>query len=116
MSKLMLFLTGFLLLAVIPVGCSEDTILNPFKERTLPAEIQADAGSIVEGNNRFALDLYSALNDAVIHKTGFARLITMRVWVDGDEVGQYSADGIENPPREEPAVGFTDERDVSARG
>jgi len=39
-------------------------------------------------------ETYSALNDAVIHKTGFARLITMRVWVDDDEVGQYSADGI----------------------
>ena len=39
-------------------------------------------------------ETYYALNDAVIHKTGFARLITMRVWVDDDEVGQYSADGI----------------------
>ncbi len=37
---------------------------------------------------------FYALNDAVIHKTGFARLITLRVWVDGEEVGQYSADGI----------------------
>lgn len=37
---------------------------------------------------------YYALNDAVVHKGGFARLIAMRVWVDQDEVGQYSADGI----------------------
>lgn len=37
---------------------------------------------------------YYALNDAVVHKGGFARLIAMRVWVDRDEVGQYSADGI----------------------
>ena len=35
-----------------------------------------------------------ALNDAVVHKGGFARLIRMRVWVDREEVGQYSADGI----------------------
>ncbi len=35
-----------------------------------------------------------ALNDAVVHKSGFARLITLRVWVDDEEVGQYSADGI----------------------
>ena len=34
------------------------------------------------------------LNDAVIHKGGVARLIPLRVSVDGDEVGQYSADGI----------------------
>ncbi len=37
---------------------------------------------------------FYALNDAVVHKGGFARLIAMRVWVDEDEVGQYSADGI----------------------
>jgi len=35
-----------------------------------------------------------SLNDAVIHKGGFARLIRMRVWVDDEEIGQYSADGI----------------------
>lgn len=34
------------------------------------------------------------LNDAVIHKSGYARLIAMRVWVDEEEIGQYSADGI----------------------
>lgn len=37
---------------------------------------------------------FYALNDAVVHKSGFARLITLRVWVDDEEVGQYSADGI----------------------
>ncbi len=34
------------------------------------------------------------LNDAVIHKSGYARLIALRVWVDEEEIGQYSADGI----------------------
>lgn len=37
---------------------------------------------------------FYALNDAVVHKSGFARLITLRVRVDDEEVGQYSADGI----------------------
>lgn len=37
---------------------------------------------------------YYTVNDAVVHKRGFARLITLRVWADDDEVGQYSADGI----------------------
>lgn len=37
---------------------------------------------------------YYTVNDAVIHKSGFARLITLRVWADDEEVGQYSADGI----------------------
>ena len=34
------------------------------------------------------------LNDVVVHKGGVARVVRMRVSVDGDEVGQYSADGI----------------------
>jgi NAD+ kinase len=34
------------------------------------------------------------LNDAVIHKSGFARLIGLRLWAGGEEVGRYSADGI----------------------
>ncbi|HUK20133.1 MAG TPA: NAD(+)/NADH kinase [Gemmatimonadales bacterium] len=34
------------------------------------------------------------LNDAVVHKGGVARVVRMRLVVDGEEVGQYSADGI----------------------
>lgn len=39
-------------------------------------------------------DAFYSVNDAVIHKSGFARMITLRVYADDDEVGQYSADGI----------------------
>lgn len=35
-----------------------------------------------------------ALNDVVVHKAGVARVIRLKVGVDGDEVGEYSADGI----------------------
>jgi NAD+ kinase len=34
------------------------------------------------------------LNDVVVHKGGVARVVHMRLAVDGEEVGQYSADGI----------------------
>jgi NAD+ kinase len=34
------------------------------------------------------------LNDVVVHKGGVARVVHLRVAVDGDHVGQYSADGI----------------------
>jgi NAD+ kinase len=34
------------------------------------------------------------LNDVAVHKGGVARVVRIRVSVDGDEVGQYSADGI----------------------
>lgn len=35
-----------------------------------------------------------AVNDAVIHKGGVARVIRLAVLVDGEQVGTYSADGI----------------------
>jgi NAD+ kinase len=35
-----------------------------------------------------------ALNDVVVHKGGVARVLRLRVSVDGEEVGAYSADGI----------------------
>jgi len=34
------------------------------------------------------------LNDVVVHKGGVARVVRLKVSVDGDEVAQYSADGI----------------------
>jgi NAD+ kinase len=34
------------------------------------------------------------LNDVVVHKGGVARVVRLRVRVDGEEVGQYSGDGI----------------------
>jgi NAD+ kinase len=34
------------------------------------------------------------LNDAVMHKGGVARVVHLRLAVDGEEVGQYSADGM----------------------
>ncbi len=36
----------------------------------------------------------TVLNDVVVHKGGVARVARLKVVVDGDEVGQYSADGI----------------------
>jgi NAD+ kinase len=37
---------------------------------------------------------YYSVNDAGIHKSGTARLITLRLWADAEPIGQYSADGI----------------------
>ncbi|MDH3427223.1 MAG: NAD(+)/NADH kinase [Gemmatimonadota bacterium] len=57
------------------------------------------SGTLVE-DKRLALEVravgrsWYAVNDAVVHKSGAARLLRMRVWIDGDAVGQYSADGI----------------------
>lgn len=37
---------------------------------------------------------WRALNDVVLHKGGFARVVTMRVQANGEDVARYSADGI----------------------
>jgi NAD+ kinase len=37
---------------------------------------------------------WRALNDVVLHKGGFARVVTMRVEANGEAVARYSADGI----------------------
>lgn len=34
------------------------------------------------------------MNDVVVHKAGVARVIVVKVFVDNEEVSQYSADGI----------------------
>lgn len=35
-----------------------------------------------------------ALNDIVVHKGGFARVVRLKVTVDGESIGTYAADGI----------------------
>ena len=37
---------------------------------------------------------YLALNDVVVSRGGYARLIGVNVWVDGDQVGPFIADGL----------------------
>ncbi|MEN8145936.1 MAG: NAD(+)/NADH kinase, partial [Gemmatimonadota bacterium] len=63
------------------------------EERTaLDIEVQTDGSSKAGGSG--STTLRYALNDAVVHQTGLARLIRLHVFVDSEEVGQYSADGI----------------------
>ena len=37
---------------------------------------------------------WRALNDVVLHKGGFARVVSVRVEADGEAVGHFSADGV----------------------
>jgi NAD+ kinase len=53
---------------------------------TLETRIVAPDGEVRLGER--------ALNDVVVHKAGVARVIHVIVEVDGEPVGQYSADGI----------------------
>ncbi|HWV55939.1 MAG TPA: NAD(+)/NADH kinase [Longimicrobiales bacterium] len=77
-----------------------------------PAEIESALEDVFAGNCwldvRFTLEArvanghgetgpsYTAINDAVLHKGGFARVVRLAVYVgeELEEVGAYSADGI----------------------
>jgi NAD+ kinase len=50
--------------------------------------------AIVERTNGQPPAEFLALNDAVLHKGGFARVVRIRVEVDGQEIATYSADGV----------------------
>jgi NAD+ kinase len=39
-------------------------------------------------------DQWRALNDIVLHKGGFARVVHLEVWVNGELIGTYAADGL----------------------
>jgi NAD+ kinase len=56
------------------------------KRMTLDARVRD-----VRGHDRAH---WRALNDVVLHKGGFARVVTMRVQANGEDVARYSADGI----------------------
>lgn len=54
-------------------------------------------GDALRGDARsdaYSGETWGALNDFVMHKGGFARMLTVRVTVDGDILGVYTADGI----------------------
>lgn len=48
----------------------------------------------VTGSDRRERDSWLALNDVVIHKGGFARVVSLRVAVDDELIASYSADGV----------------------
>jgi len=54
----------------------------------------ADARMTLEGATTGHPTPWRALNDFVMHKGGFARMLSVNVVVDGELVGTYTADGI----------------------
>lgn len=81
-----------------------------FLTSTPPESLDEHIGALFAGryalDNRFTLEAsvvrpdgveesaFLALNDAVLHKGGFARVVRIRIAVDGQEVATYSADGV----------------------
>lgn len=66
--------------------------------RLLAGEAQIDERMVLdvraEGADGTVHGTYLALNDAVLHKAGFARVIRLAIHADEEEVGTYRADGI----------------------
>lgn len=64
--------------------------------RLVSGDYRAEARMVLEGRPCLAEDprRWYALNDIVLHKSGKARVIWLRVEVDGEEVASYAADGI----------------------
>ena len=78
-------------------SCGQDQLddaLERFARGDYLAEIrmQLEAHSqTIRGEERRS---WLALNDVVLHKGGFARVVKLRVLVDGEDVGVYAADGV----------------------
>lgn len=78
-------------------SCGQDQLdeaLDRFARGDYLAEIrmQLEAHSqTIRGEERRS---WLALNDVVLHKGGFARVVKLRVLVDGEDVGVYAADGV----------------------
>ncbi len=49
---------------------------------------------VASGHGDELASTFTALNDAVVHKSGYARVIPLKVRVDDEEVGLYRADGV----------------------
>jgi NAD+ kinase len=64
--------------------------------RLVNGDYRGEARMMLEGRPGLPDDprRWYALNDIVLHKSGKARVIWLRVEVDGEEVASYAADGI----------------------
>jgi len=87
---------GFLgfLTSIAPGELEESLELVLHGECWIDERFTLDA--VVEGRNGQLTASYNALNDAVLHKGGFARVVRLAVFIgpDRQEIGSYAADGI----------------------
>ena len=76
-------------------ACGPDEIDEALK-RLVSGDYRGEPRMMLEGRSGLTEDprRWYALNDIVLHKSGKARVIWLRVEVDGEEVASYAADGI----------------------
>ena len=73
---------------------SLDWALDVLVRKAYATETRLTLVPTIEGKQGKRRTEPMVLNDVVVHKGGVARVVRLRVAVDGDEVGQYSSDGI----------------------
>ena len=82
---------GFL--TCCPVEALEDA-LGRLAAGAYVVERRMTLDARVRGSNGADKAAWRALNDVVLHKGGFARVVTMWVQANGETVAHYSADGV----------------------
>jgi NAD+ kinase len=68
--------------------------LMRFARKDYTVESRMLLRAAVVGADRRERDSWLALNDVVVHKGGFARVIDLRVSVDDELIASYAADGV----------------------
>ena len=78
-------------------SCGQDQLdvaLDRFARGDYLAEIRMQLEAHSQTSRGEERRSWLALNDVVLHKGGFARVVKLRVLVDGEDVGVYAADGV----------------------
>ena len=82
---------GFL--TCCPAGDLEEA-LRRLASKDYVVETRMTLDACVANAKGVEQERWRALNDVVLHKGGFARVVSVRVEVDGESVGHFSADGV----------------------
>jgi NAD+ kinase len=75
-------------------GDGLETALRRFAAGEYVVEPRMTLDARVRGTDGTELFRWRALNDVVLHKGGFARVVTLEVQANGETVAYYSADGV----------------------
>lgn len=73
----------------------EDAEIEAALERYIAGDYVVQRRMALAGHtSRNEQEQWRALNDIVLHKGGFARVVHLEVWVNGELIGAYAADGL----------------------
>ena len=82
---------GFL--TCCPADQLEHSLMR-FARGDYSVESRMQLRACVTGSDRRERNSWSALNDVVVHKGGFARVVALRVAIDDEVIASYAADGV----------------------